>query len=117
MAQTRPSPTLSRGFTRLGRFLAPYGNTMATMADSKARRTRRSFTDAYKTGAVRLVLDEGKPEPTYTRGWTAEKPPCTWRRHIATHRASSRHCSMPEPTRTRGMVWCPSSDDLRQGGA
>ena len=35
------------------------GNTMATMADSKARRTRRSFTDAYKTGAVRLVLDEG----------------------------------------------------------
>ena len=25
MAQTRPSPTLSRGFTRLGRFLAPYG--------------------------------------------------------------------------------------------
>ena len=27
MAQTRPSPTLSRGFTRLGRFLAPYGMT------------------------------------------------------------------------------------------
>ena len=25
MAQTRPSPTLSREFTRLGRFLAPYG--------------------------------------------------------------------------------------------
>ena len=25
MAQTRPSPTLSRGFTRLGRFLGPYG--------------------------------------------------------------------------------------------
>ena len=25
MAQTRPSPTLSRGFTRLGRFLAPDG--------------------------------------------------------------------------------------------
>ena len=24
MAQTRPPPTLSRGFTRLGRFLAPY---------------------------------------------------------------------------------------------
>jgi transposase len=30
------------------------------MADSKARRTRRSFTEDYKTGAVRLVLDEGK---------------------------------------------------------
>ena len=25
MAQTRPSPTLSRGFTRFGRFLAPSG--------------------------------------------------------------------------------------------
>jgi transposase len=33
---------------------------MATMADTKCRRTRRSFTDDYKTGAVRLVLDEGK---------------------------------------------------------
>jgi transposase len=33
---------------------------MATMADTKNRRTRRSFTDDYKTGAVRLVLDEGK---------------------------------------------------------
>ena len=30
MAQTRPSPTLSRGFTRLGRFLAPYGHEGAT---------------------------------------------------------------------------------------
>ena len=28
MAQTRPSPTLSRGFTRLGRFLAPYAETI-----------------------------------------------------------------------------------------
>jgi transposase len=33
---------------------------MATMTDSKARRTRRSFTDDYKAGAVRLVLDEGQ---------------------------------------------------------
>jgi transposase len=31
---------------------------MATM--SKARRQRRSFTDEFKAGAVRLVLDEGK---------------------------------------------------------
>ena len=31
-----------------------------TMADTKRRRTRRSFTDEYKTGAVRLVLDEDK---------------------------------------------------------
>jgi len=33
---------------------------MATMAEPKARRTRRSFTDDYKAGAIRLVLDEGK---------------------------------------------------------
>jgi transposase len=33
---------------------------MATMADSKSRRSRRSFTDDSKPGAVRLVLDEGK---------------------------------------------------------
>jgi transposase len=33
---------------------------MATMAETKSRRTRRSFTDDYKAGAVRLVLDEGK---------------------------------------------------------
>ena len=30
------------------------------MADTKGRRTRRSFTDDYKAGAVRLVLDEGQ---------------------------------------------------------
>ena len=33
---------------------------MSTMADTKAKRTRRSFTEDYKTGAIRLVLDEGK---------------------------------------------------------
>jgi transposase len=33
---------------------------MATMAEPEARRTRRSFTDDYKAGAIRLVLDEGK---------------------------------------------------------
>ena len=33
---------------------------MATMAEHKGRRTRRSFTEDYKAGAVRLVLDEGK---------------------------------------------------------
>jgi transposase len=33
---------------------------MSSMADRKPKRTRRSFTDDYKAGAVRLVLDEGK---------------------------------------------------------
>jgi len=30
------------------------------MEHSKKRRSRRSFTDEFKAGAVRLVLDEGK---------------------------------------------------------
>jgi len=33
---------------------------MSTMADRTPRRTRRRFTDDYKAGAVRLVLDEGQ---------------------------------------------------------
>jgi hypothetical protein len=33
---------------------------MPTMVDLKAKRTRRSFTEHYKQGAVRLVLDEGR---------------------------------------------------------
>src|SRR6478752_390576 len=33
---------------------------MLPMADTKGRRTRRSFTEDYKAAAVRLVLDEGK---------------------------------------------------------
>ena len=34
MAQTRPSPTLSWGFTRLGRFLAPYGIDFLVFVDA-----------------------------------------------------------------------------------
>jgi transposase-like protein len=33
---------------------------MSTMAETKRKRTRRSFTDEFKAGAIRLVLDEGK---------------------------------------------------------
>src|SRR5215210_3694715 len=33
---------------------------MSTMADPKGKRPRRTFTEDYKSGAVRLVLDEGK---------------------------------------------------------
>ena len=33
---------------------------MSTMADAKRKRTRRNFTDEFKAGAVRLVLEEGK---------------------------------------------------------
>jgi len=30
------------------------------MADNQSKRTRRSFTEEFKAGAVRLVLEEGK---------------------------------------------------------
>jgi transposase len=33
---------------------------MSTMTDTKRKRTRRTFTEDFKTGAVRLVLDEGQ---------------------------------------------------------
>jgi transposase len=33
---------------------------MSRMAKSEARRARRKFTDEFKAGVVRLVLDEGK---------------------------------------------------------
>lgn len=33
---------------------------MSTMAETKQKRTRRSFTQEFKAGAVRLVLDEGQ---------------------------------------------------------
>jgi transposase len=33
---------------------------MSTMPETKRKRTRRNFTDEFKAGAVRLVLDEGK---------------------------------------------------------
>ncbi len=41
---------------------------MSDMAEgSSKRRQRRSFTDEFKTGAVRLVLDEGKTIPQVAR--------------------------------------------------
>jgi len=33
---------------------------MSTMPETKRKRARRSFTDEFKAGAVRLVLDEDK---------------------------------------------------------
>ena len=38
----------------------PRGDRCQPMPDTKPRRARRQFTDDFKAGAVRLVLDEGK---------------------------------------------------------
>ena len=35
-------------------------DTMSTMAESKTKRRRRSYTDEFKASAVRLVLDEAR---------------------------------------------------------
>ena len=35
-------------------------DTMSSMAKTEGRRTRRVFTEEFRAGAVRLVLDEGK---------------------------------------------------------
>ena len=54
MAQTRPSPTLSRGFTRLGPFLAPYAiSTQAPGVMSRTSATRRGERTAGSQDLVR----------------------------------------------------------------
>ena len=64
---------------------------MSTMADTKARRTRRSFTEDYKTGAVRLVLDEGKTVAAVARdlGLT-ESSLRNWVEHARADRTKGR---------------------------
>jgi transposase len=43
-------------------------DTVSTMDEGKRqKRPRRSFTDDFKAGAVRLVLDEGKTVPQVAR--------------------------------------------------
>jgi len=65
---------------------------MATMGSRKAaRRTRRPFTDDFRAGAVRLVLDEGK-----TIGAVARELDLTasslanWVRHAQADRTKGR---------------------------
>ena len=50
MAQTRPSPTLSRGFTRLGHFLAPYGSMRDGCGGGGAARERRGISMSCSCG-------------------------------------------------------------------
>ena len=66
MAQTRPSPTLSRGFTRLGRFLAPYGidtvdPTYYTPGMAMGRRKHRARTPGLWIATNALPRTGGHP--------------------------------------------------------
>jgi transposase len=40
---------------------------MSTMAERKPKRQRRNFTDDFKAGAIRLVLEEGRSVATVAR--------------------------------------------------
>jgi transposase-like protein len=40
-----------------------------SMPDTAKRRVRRQFTDEFKAGVVRLVLDDGKAINAVARGW------------------------------------------------
>ena len=53
---------------------------MSTLEESKRqKRSRRSFTDDFKAGAVRLVLDEGKTIPQVARDLDlTSSAPRTW---------------------------------------
>lgn len=42
-------------------------DTMSTMAETKSKRKRRSFTEEFKAGAVRLVLNESRSVPAVAR--------------------------------------------------
>ena len=62
MAQTRPSPTLSRGFTRLGRFLAPYEVCRTPLLDvTHSIRIAASFASSRKAGVEAFVFVLGVP--------------------------------------------------------
>ena len=52
-------PGAGPGLTRLVDIIRK-ADTMSRMAKTEGRRTRRKFTDEFKAGVVRLVLDEGK---------------------------------------------------------
>jgi transposase len=64
---------------------------MSTMAETKAKRTRRSFTEEYKTAAVRLVLDEGKAVAAVARDLDlTESSLRNWVEHARADRTKGR---------------------------
>ena len=86
---------------------------MSTMTDTQGRRTRRSFTDDYKTRAVRLLLDEGKTVASAARDPPASSWPGRPSRHPQTDRRSAcERCRWqrapdlsPWPSRSRWRRW------------
>lgn len=65
---------------------------MSKMAkDKQERRARRSFTDEFKAGAVRLVLEEGKTIPQVARDLDlTESALRTWVEHTRADRSNGK---------------------------
>ncbi len=55
----------------------------------RQKRPRRSLTDDFKAGAVRLVLDEGK---TISHRWRVISISCGAPRHLASRRCAWKSC-------------------------
>jgi transposase len=64
---------------------------MSTMAETKRKRPRRSFTDDFKANAVRLVLDEGQSVGAAARDLDlTESALRNWVEHARTDRTHGR---------------------------
>jgi transposase len=69
------------------------------MADTKRKRTRRSFTDEFEAGAIRLVLDEGKTVAAAARDLDLTESPL--RKWVERARADRTQGKTGLTTRTR----------------
>jgi len=64
---------------------------MSTMAETKRKRSRRSFSEEFKAGAVRLVLEEGKTVSAAARDLDlTESSLRTWVEHARADRTNGR---------------------------
>src|ERR1700704_4713913 len=73
---------------------------MSSMADRKPKRTRRSFTDEFKAGAVRLVLEEGKSVGAAARDLDlSESALRTWVERARAHRGTGKPGGLTLPAR------------------
>jgi transposase len=64
---------------------------MRSMDEKKKPRPRRSFTDEFKAGAVRLVLDEGKPPAEVARDLDLTASVLsTWVKHARADRSKGK---------------------------
>src|SRR5438105_15641151 len=94
----------------------------------RSKRSRRSFTDEFKVGAVRLVLDEGKTVAQVARDLDlTESALRTWVERARADRTQGKtrphppqfsyvsrgSGSSPEPARTNNKSVCQSTPSLR----